>query len=476
LDGEIGMQIKLHHWGIIGLCAWMLLGSAAPAAERRPPNIIVMLLDNVGRDWFGCYGSIEGATPEIDRLASQGLRFEHCYATPFCSVTRVELLTGRYPFSSGWTIHHDAAIYAGGNFDALRLPTFANVVRTAGYTTAIVGKWQISNLFESSQADALSRAGFDEQCVWPEGMPGHEANYKRYWDAYIVQQGKRLNTKGRFGPDVFHEFAVDFIRRHREQPFLLYYPSVLTHGPHVPVPPKQPDAAVSAARPSKQQQRDLFAGMIRYADQDVGRLARALKELGVLDNTILIITSDNGNTDALAGRTQPPGPAGGGYTLAEGGIDMPLIVYAPGLISPAGQISRRLVDFTDFFPTLVELSRAKQPADLKLDGRSFAGALLGRPEPSSEKPWIASQYAAARVVRDQRYKLYSTGELFDIASDPGEKHDLSSDSTPAIAAEHAKLKAALAALPSDASLPFLPRSQSAYKLRGEKPPATRPAE
>lgn len=467
------MQLSRYRWGLLGLCAWLLVGSAA-SAERRPPNIVVMLLDNVGRDWFGCYGSVEGATPEIDRLASQGLRFEHCYATPFCSVTRVELLSGRYPFSSGWTIHHDAGIYAGGNFDALKLPTFANVVRTAGYATAIVGKWQISNLFEPSQADALRRAGFDEQCVWPDGMPGHEANAKRYWDAYIIQQGRRLTTTGIFGPDVFHEFAVDFVRRHRDEPFLLYYPSVLTHGPHVPVPPARPDASPHASPPSRPQQRALFAGMIRYADQDIGRLARALKELGVLDNTILIITSDNGNTDSLAGRTQPPGPAGGGYTLAEGGIDMPLVVYAPGLISRAGQVSRRLVDFTDFFPTLVELSGAKRPADLKLDGRSFAGTLLEQPELPAEKPWIASQYAATRVVRDARYKLFSTGELFDIATDPGEKHDLAADSTPAIAAERAKLKAALATLPADASLPFVPRSQSAYKLRGEKPSVVLP--
>ncbi|HEX4149164.1 MAG TPA: sulfatase-like hydrolase/transferase, partial [Pirellulales bacterium] len=233
-------------------------------------------------------------------------------------------------------------------------------------------------------------------------------------------------------------------------------------------------AAAEDAPTTKPERLALFADMIRYADQDAARLVRALKDLDVLDNTVLILTSDNGNTDALAGRMEPPGPAGGGYTLAEGGINMPLIVYAPGLISTPGSLSKRLVDFTDFFPTLLELTGAKRPADLKLDGRSFAGILSGQPDRPSDKPWIASQYASLRAVRDERYKLFSSGALYDIAADPREQHDLSQDRSPETIAERTKLQAALATLPPDASLPFVPRSQSAYKLRGEKPPSEVP--
>lgn len=455
---------------LVTMVAWTLAPGEALAARRRP-NVIVMLLDNVGRDWFGCYGSIEGATPEIDRLASQGMRFENCYATPYCSVSRVELLTGRYPFSTGWFVHHDAGIYGGGNFDALHLPTFANVVRDSGYATAIVGKWQISSFQEPGQADALSRAGFEEHCIWPDGPVGHEASARRYWDPYVIQQGKRLDTKGSFGPDIFHQYAVDFIRRHRDRPFLLYYPSVLTHGPHVATPPHRPaDGSAETARPSKQENLALFAGMIRYADQDAARLVRALKDLGVLDNTVLILTSDNGNTHALAGRMNPPGPTGGGYQLDEGGINMPLIVYAPGLVPAGGRVSKRLIDFTDLFPTLLELTGARQPAGLKLDGRSFAPSIFGPSDDPSVKPFIATQYANMRVVRDERYKLFSTGTMFDVTADPAEKHDLVGDRSLAIVAEREKLQAALASLPPDASLPFVPRSQSAFKLRGERSP------
>lgn len=440
------------------------------AAERRPPNVILMLLDNVGRDWFGCYGSIEQATPEIDLLASAGLRFEHCYATPYCSVSRVELLSGRYPASTGWFIHHDASIYGGGNFDALRLPTFANVLKSAGYATCIVGKWQISDLLDPQQVAALSQAGFGEHCVWPDGPHAHEASAARYWDPYIIENGKRLAAHGRFGPDVFHNYAVDFVRRHRDRPFLLYYPSVLTHGPHVAVPPA-PQPKRGPPPKGQQEQLALFAGMVRYADADVARLVRALKDLGVPDNTVLIVTSDNGNTDRLAGRTSPPGPAGGGYTLAEGGIDMPLVVYAPGIITTPGRVSRRLADFTDFFPTLVDLAGAQRPAGLTLDGHSFAASITSGKDDVDERQWMASQYADERVVSDGRYKLYSSGRMYDVSTDPSEKQDVSAFTEPAVVAARQKLERALAELPANAKLPFVPRSQSAYKMRGETPPS-----
>src|SRR5688572_20732022 len=131
--------------------AILALAMVAPAAAQRHadprPNILFILLDNIGQEWFGCYGSEENCTPNIDRLAASGVRFANCYTTTVCGPARVQLLTGRYPFRTGWYLHHDAALYSGGGFDWKREMTIARVLRDAGYATGIAGKWQVNNLY-----------------------------------------------------------------------------------------------------------------------------------------------------------------------------------------------------------------------------------------------------------------------------------------------------------------------------------------
>jgi len=126
--------------------------SPSPLQAERPParrpNIVFILLDNVGKDWLRCYGSQENETPNIDQLCYQGLKFRNFYMTPVCSTTRTMLLTGRYPFRTGWHTHHDTAIYGGGYLDWNREQTFARMLRDAGYRTCISGKWQINDLFD----------------------------------------------------------------------------------------------------------------------------------------------------------------------------------------------------------------------------------------------------------------------------------------------------------------------------------------
>jgi arylsulfatase A-like enzyme/predicted amidohydrolase len=434
------------------------LAPLATAAELRRPNFLVILLDNVGPDWFGCYGSTEGQTPTIDRLAAAGVRFENCYTTPFCSTSRVELLTGRYPFRTGWHTHHDAGIYGGGNFDELAETTFAEILRTAGYATAIAGKWQISDLHDPTQADALWRHGFDEQCIWPDGPRTHPAHGKRYWDPYIVQNGRRLQTAGKFGPDVFVDYLVDFMRRRRAQPFLAYYACPLTHGPVVPAPQNRDQSGRS--------ERELFAGMVRCADAGVERLLGALRELKLQDDTIVLLASDNGNEKRFSGKTAGRPREAAGYSLREGGINMPLIVSCPSRIA-GNRVLTQLVDFTDILPTLADFAGAALPANLAIDGRSFAPAVLDKPD-AKQRDWILSQYAAVRVVRDQRFKLYSTGEFFDLIEDPLEQHNRAADQATALRNAREKLAGILASLPADRALPFAPRSQSAFRLRAER--------
>ncbi|MEX0700539.1 MAG: sulfatase-like hydrolase/transferase [Planctomycetales bacterium] len=451
--------------------ALVAMPTMARAAEAdRPPNVVFVLIDNAGKDWFRCYGSQEDATPNIDRLARTGLKFRHCYVTPVCSTSRVMLLTGRYPFTTGWHTHHDPAIYGGGYFDWDREVSFARVMQSAGYRTCIAGKWQINDLFDSEQKDAITRHGFHEHCLFPEGPVGHPAHKNRYWDAYIVANGERVDTAGKFGPDVTCDHLIDFMKRNRERPFFAYYSDILTHIPVVTTP-SSPDGNASA--------REKFEGMVRHADRTIGRIAQALDDLGLRENTILIVTCDNGTDNGtdqgleqrLGGRLDGRVSEEGIYSLKEGGINVPLIVNCPALV-PGGRESDDLIDATDFLPTLAELGGAKLPPGVKIDGRSFAPQVLGEEPEKAWRPWCLSQYYKTRVVRNQRYKLYSTGAFHDLSEDPLERHDLSRKPEAELRLEdiagRRELQSVLDGLPEDAKLPWEFRSISARAIRAQE--------
>src|SRR5262245_42470628 len=150
---------------VLAALAACLFAAALAGQEPRTPNVVFILLDNVGQEWFGCYGSEEGCTPNIDRLAAAGVRAAHCYTPPVCGPSRTVLLTGRYPHNTGFRLHHDAALYSGGGLDAKREIVFPRLFRDTGFATCIAGKWQINNLYD--EPDAITRHGFQEQLVWP---------------------------------------------------------------------------------------------------------------------------------------------------------------------------------------------------------------------------------------------------------------------------------------------------------------------
>ncbi len=456
-----------------------------PGERPAPPNIVVILLDNVGQEWFGCYGSEEGATPEIDRLARGGLRFEHCYTHPVCGPSRVLLLTGRYPFRTGWTMHHDAGLYSGGGLDPARERTFARLLRDGGYATAIAGKWQVNNLYD--EPDALARHGFDEHLVWPGSIDTGRVTGERlrkyreavaagsiegtidvirdiesrYWDPVLIKDGRRETHPGKFGPDLLQEYALDFLGRRRDRPFLLYYPMVLTHGksftePVVPTP---------LDRRTDRSEREMFADMLRYADRQVGEVVRRLEALGLRERTIVFVATDNGTESRFSARRGGREVKGGLYTLTEAGSDVPFIVNGPGIV-PGGRAAG-LMDFSDVLPTLAGLAGLPVPADRPVDGRSLAPLVRGEAD-RSPREWIFNQYHDRRVVRDARFKLHSTGELYNLEWDPDERVPVDAGSAPA----RARLRAVLDSLPLDAVLPFEVRSQSMWKLRaGQGKPA-----
>lgn len=431
-----------------------LVGSSAVAADR--PNILVILADDLGQEWLSCYGG-EHKTPNLDALASGGVRFENVYATPLCTTTRHELLTGRYPFRTGWTTHWDTPRWGGQYFDWNREITFARMLRDAGYATAIAGKWQINDL--RAQPDALDRHGFDRHCVWPGFEAGNPQSEARYFDPFLQIDGKRSIHQGKFGPDVCRDFLIEFMTRHRSQPFLAYYPMVLAHTPMTKTPHNLDTGAKGAA---------LYPGMVDYIDFEVGRLVKALDDLKIRDNTIIIFTADNGSP-GLNVRMKGRAVLGGKGKLTEPGIHMPFIVNGPGRV-PSGKTTDELIDFTDVLPTLAELSGTKLPKGVTIDGRSFAAAITDKPRPGPARDWICSQYGPARVVRDKRYKLCSDGRFYDLRMDPDERFDLAESTNRDVLAARERLQKVMKSLPPDAKLPFEPRNPPG---EGRKPAPNR---
>jgi arylsulfatase A-like enzyme len=420
-------------------------------AEESRPNIVFVLLDNVGQEWFGCYGSQENATPHIDRLAAEGVRFKNCYATPYCSTSRAMLLSGRYPHTTGWRFHHDAGIYGGGNFDWHRERTFARVLRDAGYATCVAGKWQINNFNEPGQADCLREHGFDEHLISPGGKSD-----SKYWDPLVIENGVRSVRQGEFGPDLYSEFVQDFIRRKRDQPFLVYFPITLVHTP-LPATPGMQGKELPPV--------DLFRENLRYADAIVGRAIETLESLQVRENTIVFVSADNGGPPSFPAQTDRGTVRGLMGTFVEPSINVPMIVNGPARI-PGGRVAM-LTDYTDVFPTIAQLTRTAIPTDRRLDGHSYADWLLGK-SASFERAWIHTALNDERILRDERYKCYSSGGFFDLQDDPNESKDLEASSDPEVESARRRLNAALQALPADTGLDFEPNSVASRRYREEK--------
>jgi arylsulfatase A len=209
----------------------------------------------------------------------------------------------------------------------------------------------------------------------------------------------------------------------------------------------------------------MYADMVRYADLLIGRIVEELERLKLRDNTLVFVATDNGTESSLAARRNGRMVQGGLYQLTEAGGNVGLVVNSPRLV-PGGR-SAPLADFSDLLPTICDLAGVASPADRVIDGRSLADLIRGRPGASSPRQWIFNQYHTRRVVRDQRYKLYSTGQFYDLAADPEERHNLVETDPPAVSAARNRLADVLASLPPDTPPPFPLRSQSAFKLGAE---------
>ncbi|MBX9788930.1 MAG: sulfatase-like hydrolase/transferase [Pirellulales bacterium] len=382
----------------------MVLAAPLSAAER--PNVILIMADDLGYETLGCNGGTSAPTPNLDKLAAGGVRFDHCFVQPLCTPTRVQLMTGAYNVRNYITF---------GTMDT-RLRTFGNLFRDAGYATAVVGKWQLGK-----EPDNPKHFGFDDYCLW-----NHTRRVPRYANPGLDYAGQpRDFTSGEYGPDLVNDWAIDYVTRHRDTPFFLYYPMMLTHGPYQPTP-DSPDWDPQASGEKVNNADKHFPEMVTYMDKLVGRLVDKLDELKLRERTLVLFVGDNGTGRGTRSMMGSREVIGGKGTTTEAGMHVPAIASWPGKAA-VGKVCSDLVDSTDFLPTICEAAAVAVPSGMPIDGRSFLAQVRG--ETGQPREWIYSWYSPhgeppREFAFDQRWKLYRSGEVYDLQADPREKSPL----------------------------------------------------
>ena len=407
--GRIAMQVRIPVPVI--LAPILILGISADATNAdhlARPNIVMIMADDLGYECVGAYGGTSYKTPTLDRLAAEGIRFNHCYSQPLCTPSRVKLMTG---------------VYNKRNYEVFgRLPrdvtTSSQVLRQAGYKTCIAGKWQLGR-----EMHLPNHFGFDEYCLWQLTR-----RPERYPNPGLEINGQVVDfNHGEYGPDVVSDFICDFIKRQKDKPFLVYYPMILTHCPFDPTPDSADWNPASKGSPTYKGKAKYFGDMVNYMDKIIGKIEQQLNESGVRDNTLILFTGDNGTDSPVISMMGDRQVVGGKGRMDDTGTRVPLIANWPGKIKP-GQVCDDLIDFSDFFPTLCEAAGTSPTVELKINGRSFLPQLLG--QLGNPRQWIYVWYAhkggfkGREWVRNQRYKLYASGKFFDLESDPLEKRPI----------------------------------------------------
>ena len=404
--------------------------SSAPAK----PNILFIIVDDLGKDWVSCYGADDIKTPHIDALAQGGMKFQNAYSMGSCSPSRSTLLTGKYPFRTGWVSHWDVPRWGVGYFDWKKKEntTFARLMKDLGYATCAAGKWQINDF--RLEPMALKKHGFDDWAMWTGYEEGNPPSENRYQDPYINTPESGSKTyAGKFGPDIYTDRLIQFMRKHKDEPMCLYYPMPLLHAPFVATPDE----------PNATGRLEKHKAMVRYVDKMVGQLVAELDKLGIRERTIIFLASDNGTDGKITGSLNGKKSKGAKGELTEPGVCGPFIVNGPGLV-PAGVETNALTDLSDILPTFIELGGGQVPDDLIVDGKSLAPLILGK-EKDAKREWImAMSHGSAkldgqgvrplknfgpRVIRDKRYKVWVSeskkiDRLHDLQKDPGEEKNL----------------------------------------------------
>jgi len=416
--------MMMRYLGVFLMLVLLVFPQAGLSAQQ--PNFVVILSDDAGFEEFGIYDVKKGVpsnTPNIDRLGQRGVTFKNAWAQSICGPSRSMFLTGNYAVRSG---AYDNQIYympdgVDQSRDSDRLPHFTRVLKDAGYTVAISGKWH-----NPAGYDVLSHheeLGVDTYNVWnaspkpfekimgKELIPDDtwetaaisgEPKISRYWKPGIIRDGKIVaTTMNDYGPDLFAGFIIDFIEQQSQsgKPFLAYYTMVLAHGAHTPTPDLVAQGVeASNANVPKGTDEGMrnFLAQINYADKLVGNIVAKIEELGIADNTIVIYASDNGTTSSSKSRG------------VEYGVHVPLTVQGAG-IKKRG-MTEELADFTDILPTLAAFAGTMVSEKYHVDGTSLKPFLTGESEHT--KDVIYAFPSVATLVRTKDYMLEAVAPIY----------------------------------------------------------------
>ena len=392
------------------------------------PNIIIIFCDDLGYGDIGCFGSEVNRTPVLDRMAEEGMRFTDFYVTsPVCSPSRAGLMTGCYPKRIGLDSGHDFTVLLPADPIGLHPDeiTIADVLKSAGYATAMLGKWHLGDQegflptdhgFDSYfglpySNDHYSRRPKEGRTHLPERFREHRFNPMPLMrDDQVVE----LEPDQTFLTKRYTEEAVSFMKQHKDQPFFLYFAHLYVHTPLFP-PKEFLDKA----------QNGPYGAEVECIDWSAGVILDTLRELGIDDNTLVIFTSDNGSTGRLGGSNAPLRGTKG--TTWEGGMREPCIMRWPAAIT-ANTVCREVITAMDSLPTMANLAGVKVPDDRVIDGHDIRPLMFG--EAGAATPYEAFFYYGTlehklHAVRAGKWKLHLiTNELYDLESDIGEEHDV----------------------------------------------------
>lgn len=388
------------------------------------------MADDVSWEAFSCYGAEDYKTPNIDALAANGIRFNHCYSTPICTPSRVKLMTGQYNFRN----------YTHFGYLNPKEKTFGHLLQSAGYKTAIAGKWQLNGLYNQLPGHKDStrphKAGFDEYMLWQvtTGKSKKDRGGERFWSPPLEHNGKFVTVEenaDKYGPDLLCDFLCDFMKRNRDEPFFVYYPMVLVHDPFVPTPDTIGDAPrtqiANKAPKGGAARKANFVAMVQYTDKLVGRIVAKVKQLGLLDNTIIMFTADNGTGKSITSNWKGQQIKGGKGGMTDMGTHVPFVASWNNT-SPIGAVYDDLIEFTDFYATLADAAGIPLGRDHPIDGRSFLPRLRG--EKGNPRDWILCHYqpywnqTPGQFARTDRFKLYRDGRFFEVPKDLREVNNL----------------------------------------------------
>ena len=386
----------------------------AAAAEKSDgvagrPNVVLIMADDMGYEALSVNGSESCKSPNLDKLASQGVRFTNCFANPLCTPSRAKIMTGQYNVRN---------YIKFGMLDRGQT-TFAHQLKAAGYKTCIAGKWQLGK-----QTDSPQHFGFEQSCLWQHTRSGRSKEKGKTYDRRFVNPLLEFNgvekdyVDGEYGPQVCTDFICDFIEKSKKDSFLVYYPMILTHCPFDPTPdssdwdPKRLGSTTYKGDRNDPQRH--FRDMVDYADRAVGQIVAQLEKSGVRENTLLIFTGDNGTDKPIVTAWNGQKVVGAKGTMTDAGTRVPLIASWPAGMKKPGRVVDDLVEFCDIMPTLCEATGASLPPKYPGDGSSILPVLQGKSN-ARKKDWIYIWYRGQVIVRNKQYSLLAKTNGSDAA-------------------------------------------------------------